>query len=473
MTRLTTILLLFFLGTTIIFSQQTDAQKDLLKRAEENHKLLQINLEKAYEEAIKIIEEAQRLNAWEAELRAIATQCIYYETNNDFKNMIIFANSLSKKAKSYNNPTYQAIARLNLFKAYFFSGLPDKALSQLKEANKILAKTNINDPLTITIKADLYIGYSNYHLLNNNFENALEYVKLAGQKYKKLPDDENRQKLLYIYYSNLAGTYSTITELDSAKYYAQLSQSEDKNYNRNEIKHRNLSILGEVAMKKADYRTALSHFKEAENLEGYQNYLNILRLYDSIIKIYQALNEDENIRIYESKQDSLRLTITKSQNKSLHNLLSEEEKNTNSKYIYGLVFFLVLMGVIMFFIIRKNIILTHQEKVSQKYLNENPESQNGVDYSKLLEMLKKNDLAFMPYFDKMFPDFTPKLLTINPTIIPSEIEFCALLKLKIPTHDIARYKYITLKSVQNRKYLIRKKLNIPKGVDIYNWFSSL
>jgi len=73
----------------------------------------------------------------------------------------------------------------------------------------------------------------------------------------------------------------------------------------------------------------------------------------------------------------------------------------------------------------------------------------------------------------VFPDFTPKLIKTNPNLNQSDIEFCALLKLKIPTSDIARYKFITIKSVQNKKYLIRKKLDIPKGVDIYNWFSLL
>jgi hypothetical protein len=114
------------------------------------------------------------------------------------------------------------------------------------------------------------------------------------------------------------------------------------------------------------------------------------------------------------------------------------------------------MAIFMFFIIRKNWNLTRQEKISQEYLKENPESKNGEDYSRLLEMLKKNNLAFMPYFDEVFPDFTQKLLKINSKIIQSDIEFCALLKLKMPSHEIARYKFITLKSVQNKKYFFKK-----------------
>lgn len=76
----------------------------------------------------------------------------------------------------------------------------------------------------------------------------------------------------------------------------------------------------------------------------------------------------------------------------------------------------------------------------------------------------------MANFVEAFPDFSQKLLSINPKLVQSEIEFCALLKLKIHTKDISVYKNIEVKTVRNKKYLIRKKLNIPDGIDIYQWF---
>src|SRR5690606_19280983 len=106
-------------------------------------------------------------------------------------------------------------------------------------------------------------------------------------------------------------------------------------------------------------------------------------------------------------------------------------------------FFSVSVLVLSFFVIRKNRILLRQEKISQHYLEKIAENQNGKEYSKLLEMLKKNDPAFMAYFNEVFPDFFQKLVDINPKIIQTEIEFCALLKLKIHTKDIARYRNIT------------------------------
>ena len=131
------------------------------------------------------------------------------------------------------------------------------------------------------------------------------------------------------------------------------------------------------------------------------------------------------------------------------------------------------MGVVIFLITRKNKTLARQEQESQKYLATFSENQARHNYSQLLQMLEQRDPAFMNYFDEMFPGFSKKLLEINPQIVQSEIEFCSLLKLKISTKDIARYKYITSKTVQNKKYLIRKKLNIPKEIDIYQWFDGV
>ncbi|UPT71074.1 MAG: LuxR C-terminal-related transcriptional regulator [Flavobacterium sp. JAD_PAG50586_2] len=117
--------------------------------------------------------------------------------------------------------------------------------------------------------------------------------------------------------------------------------------------------------------------------------------------------------------------------------------------------------------------LIRQEKVSEEYLKEHGEVKTVDEgtLSRLMEMVKNDDEIFMSAFHNSFPAFLEKLRVIHPAIVPSEIEFCALLKLNLSTKDIARYKNIEPKSVQNKKYRIRKKLNIPDDVDIYFWFN--
>jgi DNA-binding CsgD family transcriptional regulator len=76
-------------------------------------------------------------------------------------------------------------------------------------------------------------------------------------------------------------------------------------------------------------------------------------------------------------------------------------------------------------------------------------------------------------FEQAHPEFSLRLLEINPQLSKPEIEFCALLKLNLSTKEIARLKFIETRTVQNKKYRIRKRLNIPGSNDIYNWFGAI
>lgn len=466
-------MIIFLFGTTYLFPQQTDSQKELLERAKENFQLLSTDHVKAFKEAEAILKEAQKKKAKEAELKAINTKCSYYRIVNDFENMRAAAKSLHQKALLYEFPFYQLIAKRFLFEAYLFTELPEKAFRELEQGREVMNKLNETDSLNVIERSNFFIAYSNYYLLKEDYKNQLQYIKLAGKELEKLSEGDYIQKLLYVHYSNLAASYSQNNEKDSAKYYAKLSQSKGKIYSRDEVVFNNLTILGEVGMQELKYEEALSYFKEAEKISDYKNHLDIEKLYNNIIIANKRLENDDMAKLYQAKKDSLKLDIVKNRNKSLHRLLSEKEDGKNNTYLYILLICIGLMGIFTFFVIRRNRILVHQEKISQQYLEKVAENPSGEDYSNLLNVLKENSSAFMFYFEEAFPVFSSKLLQINPEISSSEIEFCALLKLKIPTKEIAKYKFVAPKTVRNRKYHIRKKLNIPKEVDIYQWFGDL
>ncbi|MEF9478878.1 hypothetical protein OWR28_15180 [Chryseobacterium sp. 1B4] len=48
-----------------------------------------------------------------------------------------------------------------------------------------------------------------------------------------------------------------------------------------------------------------------------------------------------------------------------------------------------------------------------------------------------------------------------------------MLKLHFTSKEIASYTLVQHRSVQQKKYRIRKKLNIPKETDIYHFFDTL
>lgn len=468
---LSLILIFFLFGNSLVFSQNNDAKKDLQQRIRDNSALLNTDPEQAFKISEELITEAKKLNDPIAELRAMDTQYVYYANQSDFESMLIAANSIYEKAKAYKLGTYQAMAKRYLFETYVFSGLPDKGYNELQQGMGLINMVEVKDSTAIGTKADLYISFANYYSLKEDYENRLKFIKLSGKEFEKLPEGKRKQKMLYMHFSNLGSAYNKVGKQDSAKFYVLRSQSLNKNYNRFDVVGQNLEVLGKIALKTGNYREALSYFKEIENLDGYYNHLNMQVLYDDIILAHQKLQNNDQVRLYKSKKDSLNLSISENKNKTLYKLLNENTPKKDNMLAIILIAAIFLIATLIFFVVRKNRILVNQEKNSQQYLKEVSILQSGNDYSKLLEMLKSNDSTFMVFFDKVFPDFTPKLLKLNPKITPSDIEFCALLKLKISTSDIARYKFLTIKSVQNRKYNIRKKLNIPTGDDIYNWFS--
>jgi len=72
-----------------------------------------------------------------------------------------------------------------------------------------------------------------------------------------------------------------------------------------------------------------------------------------------------------------------------------------------------------------------------------------------------------------FPDFAASLSASHSDLQPSEREFCALLKLKLSTKEIAKFTFIETRTVQNKKYRLRKKLGIPQEVDIYQYIDQI
>ncbi|MGA9212073.1 hypothetical protein [Kaistella sp.] len=375
-------------------------------------------------------------------------------------------------SEKYKKPIYQAFAKRFLFESYAFSGLPDKGFEELEKALEFVNKSEIKDSLYFITKADIYIDFTNYYSIKEDYKNQLKFLKLSRLEFDQNPDQKNRDKLLYTHYSNLAVVYYQMKKQDSAKHFALLSLSLERNYKNANVQLNNFQVLGEIAMKEKIYHKSLAYFKEAEKLVGYKNHNNNENLYKKIIEVYSYLKQEDSVVIYKTKIDSLKLNITENQNKSLHKLLNEKS-NIDKNYIYLFAFVLSAMPIALFFFIRKNRILSRQEKINQEYLLQASTSQNSEDYSKLIAMLKNKDLAFMAFFEEVFPDFTAKILKIYPEAIQSEIEFFALLKLKLSTNDIAKYKFIEPKTVRNKKYLTKKKLKISKETDIYQWFNDL
>lgn len=122
--------------------------------------------------------------------------------------------------------------------------------------------------------------------------------------------------------------------------------------------------------------------------------------------------------------------------------------------------------VAIYFIYRK-------EKVTMKYyleiknLNTVIKSNKKILSKELYDMAVNNNPLFIDTFNTHFPNFFNDILEINSNIIISELEICALIKLGLKTKEIAQVTKSTVRAVENKKFRIRKKLNIPNEMDTH------
>lgn len=123
----------------------------------------------------------------------------------------------------------------------------------------------------------------------------------------------------------------------------------------------------------------------------------------------------------------------------------------------------------MYFINRKEkmVIKYYVEKEKMNDLIKKTDKINSSH--NLYELAISRNSLFITYFKSQFPDYFEKILESCPNIVASELEICALLKLNLSTKNIATATNTTIRSVENKKYRIRKKLNLPSETDLTSY----
>ena len=219
--------------------------------------------------------------------------------------------------------------------------------------------------------------------------------------------------------------------------------------------------------------------RENEKLLGMQNVLIVLNSHisnelENIINIvkdinYQMIDEFKVVALKNYQETTVLL---------------------NKFYLAALALIILFAILLIVFIIRLNnaellLRAENEEEVhraKQKInelmekieLNEQDRSPAKMEELKsIVELAVENNPAFLVKFNEFDTSFSKKLLDIAPTLVAAEIEFCVLLRLNFETKEIARYTKSSVRSVESKKYRIRKKLNIPSTMDINIWMTQI
>lgn len=81
--------------------------------------------------------------------------------------------------------------------------------------------------------------------------------------------------------------------------------------------------------------------------------------------------------------------------------------------------------------------------------------------------------SFKNQFTKAFPDFFKTLLNLHPDLSPTDLKLCAYIKMNQTNQDIAGINNISTRTVESQRYRLRRKLNIDKQTDLFNYLTNL
>ncbi len=387
------------------------------------------------------------------------------------------------------------------------------------------------------LEAIINTAYGNNYLELELHSVSLKYFHKTIIATNKIPLKERRNYLLSFAYGNIGSIYEAAKETDSAYYYRRAAYDEIKDsyntisladffteyqYNQDSAKHYlkeatekwgvkmeihntytsyDSHLLhkswGKYYERDGNYEESFNHYHQSLDEAFGSNILScILDSYYHLYQVSQKTGDYAKANNYLFKYNEIKDSINSQQKKSLdfsvQKFLDKTENEYKTKRFH---FYLIIGGISVAFltllyllflylnkkrkvekqIIKSQIALSEKEKIINQKEQETQELKQKVNesFDEIIGLAKSNSPQFFTRFQEIYPEFTVKLLEIEPKLQTSELTFCAYIFLNFSTKDIANYTFTSPKTVQNRKNHIRKKLQIPSDKDIYIWMKEI
>lgn len=213
---------------------------------------------------------------------------------------------------------------------------------------------------------------------------------------------------------------------------------------------------------------SLKTFLDAEqNAINSRNFLLLDDIYPKIAKLYEKKNDISSQVYYLNKsnkiKDSLRIAETEAFDKIISLSGESESRQENESYYIIIIMVIVAICAALYLYFNQFI------KKSKSRISNHEETST----EELYRIALVDPASFIIFFMKKFPDFSDKILAINPTMKNSDIEFLAFVKIGLSDQQIAQSKKNTMKAVAAKKYRIRMRLNISADEKLELWLKKL
>lgn len=415
---------------------------------------------------------------------------IMYSSFGKYEEALNLINEITDECLKLDDPIY--ITQLLLIKADCFSvlGFYKESKITLNEA-KFYAEKIQSTKAYHNALGRLYSGMAFYYeaTTNSHSDSIQFYLRSSCREFSKLKPSVESNISFLMTSSRLGLFYFEKKQYDSAQKYLPYI---DRIANEYKDKYKSLRLASCVS------QASLHYIKKEyqESLTAYQKALilsNSLKLpyyqkpiYSGIAEVYAKLKDwrQENfyLRKYAEITDSLSQVEKKGTRKPLEHIFIEQSKEKNKNIWYTLLAVLIA-SVITGYLLYKLLKRRSSIDFTANSLNEGMDVQEDEpssdsrkkdkEFNELIELAKQNSPSLYVKFKEFDPYFSQKLLYIAPDLLASELELCIYMKLNFDTKEIARYSNVSVKSVQGKKYRIRKKMNISFQEDLNIWMSNL
>jgi len=470
---------LFFLISSFFYSQQT----------EEELKSILFDIEfctaglKEIHEIDSIVTICQKYSYYDGAALGCLKIANIYNKNNDVKKAFYYIDKVDKEGLINEESDFEIVLYQHMIKSMLYYNLGERvtAFGLLDEIYEETIKQK-NAYYTYLINWQ-YAGF--YNEMNQK-EKALEKIKIAYKYSKIYRENKNHRYKIhkaqlswsFMTTSYLAAIYIDIGRLDLAKGYIKESLDDLKKKDNKSLVYFNLFNAAKYYRAVKDFKSARHYLWICKKIAGhhFKDEFHQKSVAKELKSLYEEMKEKDSTAYYVNQLLDIQ-TAKEKQNQVLKDIIDkkdEAEERNEKKLTQGLLFILFVSGVIAVLFI--SLFLHYYKKYKSKNLDkiDMPHKLPVQEciFKEVIQLVKENNPGFLIRFNEYCPRFSDELLTVSDLKI-TEIRFCAYLYLNFSTKEIAEYTFTSVRTVQTKKYNIRKKLNIPGDTDIYVWFSRL
>ncbi|MEL0649987.1 hypothetical protein V6246_01050 [Algibacter sp. TI.3.09] len=435
----------------------------------------------------------------------------------EMEQALILSIDIIEKAKKHNEDDAVALGYIQISGILCTIGKHLESLQYLDLANQIISEEKL-----VTAKIKIYENYGrNYSALKLN-DKSIKFLN-KGLRLYETKKTASSQLLATLYVNKASAFLNTKHKIDSSLFYLhkslKIKESSFKyavisNYylktNRNidsaryylnrskvlmqgeKVSAYHKSILlqaqGNFYKSIGEYQKAIDYYEECLNISiRMKKYIEVKLVYKLLSETYELLNQEsrahEYLLKYTTFNDSVNTVYKKNVDVVISGFLNSQEQNhkeKEKKFSYllgvGVLLFIAITGFVTFYYREKRLGLIKEKEnvIKQKNLERDKLKQKlNVAFDEVISLAKENDASFLIRFQEVYPNVCEKLLEVNTKLVNTELSLCAMIWLNFSSKDIAAYTNIQPKTVQTKKYRLRKKLELPEGTNLYVWIKNL